>query len=74
MEDSDLMSNLDWDPSYLSTIFDVDFNDMSDLWSSSSVSDNDILHGMDLKCSPILDEFSLDDEFLYNAVEAIEHQ
>ena len=34
MEISDelLLRNIDWDPSYLSSIFDTDFSDCSELW------------------------------------------
>ena len=31
----DLMSFCDWDPFYLSRIFDIDFNDFTELWKSN---------------------------------------
>ena len=37
MDTSDYLMSMskDWDPEYLSTIFDVDFDDVSELWSSN---------------------------------------
>ena len=77
MEIDDLFSNLDWDPAYLSSIFDVDFNDMNDLWQSDSGVDDIVL-------ASIMDKFDFhgalvqdskqDDEYLHDAVEKIEHE
>ena len=75
MEDYELISNLDWDPGYLSMLFESDFNDMSDLWNDSlGVSDSEILHAMDTRYCPIIEDISIDYECLYNAVEVIESQ
>ena len=75
MEFEDLSCNLDWDPSYLLLIFDQDFYDMSELWNaSSSISDSDILKAMYQKYSPIIEDISIDDDSLCEAVEAIENQ
>ena len=32
MDSNDLLSNLDWDPDVLASIFDSDFYDMNELW------------------------------------------
>ena len=40
--DSLLVNNLDWDPLYLASIFDVDFDECSDLWESD-ISDQELL-------------------------------
>ena len=75
MEFEDLSCNLDWDPSYLLLIFYQDFYDMSELWNaSSSISDSDILKAMYQKYSPIIEDISIDDDSLCEAVEAIENQ
>ena len=75
MDFEDLSINSDWDPSYLSLIFDGDFNDMSDLWNvSGSPTDSEILNIMDNKYSPVVEDISIDDEYLCQAVEAIEYQ
>ena len=48
MELDDIWLNLDWDPVYLASIFDVDFDDMSDLWRSESfIEDQELLTAME---------------------------
>ena len=79
MEDVDFWSDLDWDPVYLASIFDREFDDMSELWNASgSVSDSDLLQGItsmeNNKYSAIVEDISLDDDVLYSAVEHIEHE
>ena len=75
MEDSELIGNLDWDPAYLALIFDSDFEDMSELWNDSlSVSDSKILHAMDTKYCPIIEDITIDDDCLVSAIEAIENE
>ena len=75
MDEEDFISNLDWDPFYLARIFDVDFYDMSELWNDpSAVSDSEIVHAMDTKYCPIVEDISVDDECLYDAVQAIENE
>ena len=75
MEFENLSCNLDWDPSYLSLNFDQNFYDMSQLWNAScSTSDSDILRAMDQKYLPIIEDISIDDDSLCEAVEAIENQ
>ena len=77
MEFSDnfLCSHHDGDPSYLSEIMDVDFNDMSELWTST-INDTDLVHESERveKYCPIAEDISMDDYELYNIVEAIEHE
>ena len=78
--DEDFHSNLDWDPCYLSFIFDVEFDDMSDLWDfDQSSKDSELVEVMDGykksdKYVPLVEDISLDDEFLRDAVETIEHE
>ena len=74
--DDDLLTNLDWDPSYLSAIFDEEFNDMSDLWNCDSVSDVDLvcaMESLDRYC-PVVEDISIEDDVLYDAVEQIEYE
>ena len=70
-----LWANCDWDPSYLSCIFDVDFDDCSDLWISD-VSDSDLLGIVTIMESycPIVEDISMDDNELCQAVEKIEEE
>ena len=78
--DEDFHSNLDWDPCYLSIIFDVELDDMSDLWDfDQSLKDSELVEVMDGyeksdKYVPLVEDISLDDEFLRDAVETIEHE
>ena len=80
MELDDIWFNLDWDPVYLASIFDVDFDDMSDLWDfDQSLKDSKLVEVMDGykksdKYVPLVEDISLDDEFLCDAVETIEHE
>ena len=83
MEDIDFISNLDWDPCYLTRIFDEDFNDMTELWEASYfVSDGEILKLNDFQVDvakkeiycPEVEDVSMEDEDLRCAVEHIEHQ
>ena len=65
---------------YLSIIFDVEFDDMSDLWDfDQSLKDLELVEVMDHyeksdKYVPLVEDISLDDEFLCDAVETIEHE
>ena len=75
MEDIELISNLDWDPDYLATIFDCEFEEMSALWNDSfSVSDSEILQAMDTKYCPVIDDISISDDCLTSAIEAIKNE
>ena len=79
MEDIDFESNLDWDPSYLASICNVDFFDMSELWKGSYyVMDSELLQ-MDYSKSrnvycPEVEDISMDDDELMSAVEKIEEE
>ena len=71
-----LWVNRDWDPVYLSEIFDTDFNDFSDMWASSSVTDSEIIaeyEKVESYC-PITEDISMDDNILCTAVEKIEEE
>ena len=75
MESGDihLWLNRNWDPVYLASIFDADFNDFSELWESN-ITDSDIVtavNSMETYC-PIVEDISMDDLELYIAVELIE--
>ena len=64
--------NRDWDPEYLRCLFDEDFNDMSYLWRhSSDISDEDIVKADPYR--PIVEDISMDDDTLREAVESIEN-
>ena len=65
----------DWDPAYLSSIFDVDFYDYSEMWQSG-MGDSELLHTVTEleKYCPIVEDISIDDEELCNAVERIESE
>ena len=73
LSDSVLLKNRDRDPSYLSSIFDVDFYEINDLWNSS-MSDFELMEGVNFveKYCPIVEDISMDDEELCQAVETIE--
>ena len=75
VSDSALVANHDWDPLYLHDIFEVDFNDLSDLWSSN-ISDMELIQHVECveTYSPIVEDISLDDNTLCKAVEKIEHE
>ena len=73
--DSLLLRNRDWDPAYLASIFDTEFSDCLDLWSSD-MEDNELLEvvkHVETYC-PIVEDISLDDSELCSAVEEIESQ
>ena len=77
MEVSDryLLHNHNWDPSYLKDIFDVDFNDSSELWISD-IDDMDLVQfANDVeRYSPIVEDIFMDDSELCKAVEMIEEE
>ena len=45
--EENLWRNRDWDPVYLRQIFDSDFNDFTELWNASAVSDMELIQGYD---------------------------
>ena len=77
VSDSLLVSNLDWDPSYLITLFSDDFDDNTDMWNSS-LTDGQLLHysqQLDREMyAPVCEDISLDDDTLRDAVENIEKE
>ena len=75
MSDDYLKSNRDWDPSYFSMLFSDDFNDFSDLWSSN-MGDKELVNAVEKLeiYSSIVEDISLDDNVLYQAVEQIEQE
>ena len=73
ISDAALSVNCDWDPSYLKSIFDVDFYDFNNLWSNT-VKDSELVKVVDEveRYCPIVEDVSMDDNELCNAVEQIE--
>ena len=75
LSDHMLITNRDWDPSYLKDIFAEDFNDYSELWESD-IMDSEIVtevNRLEHYC-PIVEDISLDDVTLSEAVEKIENE
>ena len=67
--------NRDWDPSYLSEIFNQDFYEFKDHWESN-VCDDELVqesNRVEHYC-PITQDISLDDELLCQAVEKVEEE
>ena len=73
--DSELWINRDWDPVYLSDIFEEEFDDIESLWSSD-VNDLELVSYIENmeKYIPIVEDISLDDDLLCSAVEQIEEE
>ena len=73
--DCALVCNHDWDPSYLSTIFDSELEDLNDIFSDS-ISDMDLVeHVEQIECyCPVVEDILLDDVTLCQAVEQIEQE
>ena len=73
ISDSFLACNRDWDPMYLSTIFDMDFYDFNELWGNS-VNDSELVDAVRNveTYRPIVEDISMDDSELCVAVESIE--
>ena len=73
--DCALVCNQDWDPAYLSSIFDSEFDNSND-FLSDSISDMDLVEHveeMERYC-PVVEDISLDDVTLCEAVEQIEQE
>ena len=75
----DLFSdNRDWDPVYLAGIFDVEFEDLLDMWNSDGLSDSDLSVAMEAfeqeKYCPVVEDILMDDSTLCSAVKAIERE
>ena len=73
--DIELWINRDWDPVYLSDIFEEEFDDIESLWSSD-VNDLELVSYIEnmAKYIPIVEDISLDDDLLCSAVEQIEEE
>ena len=73
--DASLVCNRDWDPSYLSSIFDVDFHDSGNI-SDNSISDMELVRHVESveRYSPLVEDISLDDDTLCQAVDQIERE
>ena len=79
MEVSDriICMNCDWDPSYLSEIFKEEYYDESYFWNNgATVSDTELVAHVEKMdyYSPIVEDISLDDKVLCDAVQKIEEQ
>ena len=75
--EEDLVNNCDWDPLYLWNIFESDFNDCSELWGNSmEVNDTELVKNVEkMECYvPIVEDISLEDEVLSEAVQKIEDE
>ena len=70
-----LSSNRDWDPSYLSDIVTQDFFDFNELWDNN-VGNRQLVEDVEKleKYCPIVEDISLEDNVLCEAVESIEKQ
>ena len=68
-------ANRDWDPSYLRYIFSQDFYEFHDLWHSN-VCDKELVKEAERTehYSPVVEDISMDDDTLYEAVAQIEHE
>ena len=73
--DSCLIHNHDWDPSYLSQLLSDDFFDFNELWSNN-MGDVELVQEVEKveKYCPTVEDISMDDEVLCNAVEKIEEE
>ena len=68
------VTNLDWDPIYLRECVMQDFYDFSEHWQNS-ILDMELLEGeRPSRYTPVVEDISLDDETLYEAVEQIEQE
>ena len=75
LSDRVFTANRDWDPCYLRYIFSQDFFEFHDLWKSS-VGDQDMIKAAEASkpYKPIVEDISLDDDTLYDAVAQIEKE
>ena len=75
VSDNLLWSNRDWDPSYLSSVFEVDFYDFNDLWMDS-INDMELVEAVNNaeKYCPVVEDISMEDDELCMAVNKIEDE
>ena len=76
MEIADQMfiTNHDWDPYYLRELVTQDFYDFKNHWENSGISDMDLVSTEEGRYCPLVEDISLDDSTLYEAVSQIEEQ
>ena len=68
-------TNSDWDPCYLRELFSQDFYEFEDLWQSSILDMELIQVDREVpRYSSEIEDISLDDDTLYEAVEQIEQE
>ena len=69
------MTNKDWDPQYLRQIVSQDFYEFRELWQGS-LPDKDLVKAAENldRYSPEVEDISLDDDTLYEAVAEIENE
>ena len=71
------VTNLDWDPQYLMECVTQDFYDFTEHWQNC-LSDKELIDGKRLGPGswycPLVEDISLNDDTLYEAVEQIEHE
>ena len=75
LSDSNLLVNRDWDLLYLSSIFDAEFYDFTEMWCSD-ITDSDLVtevNKLETYC-PVVEDISMDDTELCTAVEKIEEE
>ena len=58
-ECADLLVNRDWDPVYLASIFDIEFEDFSELWDNS-MDEYQLLQAVD-RYAPVVEDISMED-------------
>ena len=75
LSDRFFTANCDWDPAYLKYIFSQDFYEFRELWSSN-VGDKELVKVAETSehYSPEVEDISIDDEALYDAVTQIEQE
>ena len=72
------VTNHDWVPQYLREVVAQDFYDFRELWQSS-ICDKELVRATEMakamkKYSPLVEDISLDDDTLYEAVQQIENE
>ena len=78
LSDRIFVTNHDWDLQYLKELVTQDFYDFRELWQSS-ICDKELVRATEMakateKYSPLVEDISLDDDTLYEAVQQIENE
>ena len=73
VSDSVLVRNRDWDPNYLLDLFSEDFYEFGELSKSSNMGDTELVQNVEKYC-PTVEDISMDDVELCQAVDEIEYQ